>query len=44
MCLPWTVLAEKLDDLLQACEQNHFVEIESILVNLVSGYVPDKRG
>lgn len=41
--LPWVAFAQKMDDLQKACEQDDFVVIESILVDLVSGYVPDKR-
>lgn len=40
--LPWQVFAQKMDDLQKACEQDNFFVIESMLVDLVSGYVPDK--
>ena len=40
--LPWSAFSQKMEMLKQACETSNFIEIESILVNLVSGYIPDK--
>lgn len=42
--LPWADFLKKMNALQRACEQNDFAEIESMLINLVSGYVPNKEG
>ena len=40
--IPWNAYLEKLIILRSACDQGDFVKIESMLIELVSGYSPDK--
>jgi len=40
--IPWNVYLEKLTTLRSACDRGDFANIESMLIELVSGYSPDK--
>lgn len=42
--VPWPIFSERLDALKQSCSEGDLQSIEKMLVELVSGYVPDTRG